>query len=134
MSVGLESAYNQFLMARGGLSAELQSAVGKSEAHSRERSTAALDAWIAADDLSQRFLETVMATLSTAVPAAPMPGVLTPAMLAKRWGCSLSYVRSVAKTGHLKSFNIGSRTIRFKLKAVEEYEAAAASRANRNTL
>lgn len=47
---------------------------------------------------------------------------LTPEMVAARWGCSPNHVRNLIRRGELRGFRVGSRLLRVKPDAVEEFE------------
>ncbi|KAB1068863.1 helix-turn-helix domain-containing protein [Methylobacterium planeticum] len=52
------------------------------------------------------------------------PKVLTPALVAERWGCSERHVRNMANRGDLASFRLGGKLLRIPLSAVEALEQA----------
>jgi excisionase family DNA binding protein len=47
---------------------------------------------------------------------------LTPEMVAARWDCSANHVRNLIRRGELRAFRVGSRLLRVKPEAVEEFE------------
>ncbi|WP_449411893.1 helix-turn-helix domain-containing protein [Methylobacterium komagatae] len=47
---------------------------------------------------------------------------LTPEQVAARWDCSPNHVRNLIRRGDLRAFRVGSRLLRIKTEAVEEFE------------
>lgn len=50
------------------------------------------------------------------------PTILTPEMVADRWGISTTTVRQLCKDGRLRSFRVGTKLLRITISAVEEFE------------
>ncbi|KQP61095.1 helix-turn-helix domain-containing protein [Methylobacterium sp. Leaf108] len=59
--------------------------------------------------------------------------VLTPALVAARWGCSERHVRNMAKRGDLGHFRLGGKLLRIPLSAVEEIECQTLMKSGSST-
>ena len=53
-----------------------------------------------------------------------MANAMTPEMVAERWQCSATHVRSLFRQGKLRGFRVGERLIRFRIEDIEKFEQA----------